>query len=95
METQQQEHREDVHFIVLTVITTGDDLSDKFNVNQPLQTVFNRALQEVGGGANRDQFTLEYEDQPLDVSRKIQEFVEQFGWSDGVVLELVPRPEVI
>lgn len=82
-------------FIEVTVITTGEDPTERFNVNQPLQVVFNRALQEVNGGANRDQFTLEFEDQPLELGRKIQEFVEQFGWLDGVVLELVPRPEVI
>lgn len=83
------------HFIELKVVTTGDDVEERFNVNQPLQVVFNRALQSVGGGANRDQFSLEYQDQPLDLGRRIRDYVDQFGWKDGTVLELVPRPEVI
>jgi hypothetical protein len=82
-------------FVVLKVITTGEDLEDRFNTTEPLTVVFNRALQAVGGSANRDQFTLEYQDQPLGLDRKIEEYVEQFGWEDGTVLELVPRPEVI
>jgi hypothetical protein len=82
-------------FVVLKVITTGEDLEDRFNTKEALKVVFNRALQAVGGGANRDQFTLEYQDQPLDLDRKIEEYTEQFRWEDGTVLELVPRPEVI
>lgn len=82
-------------FITLKVVTTGEDLEERFNVNQPLQVVFNRALQAVGGGGNRDQFTLEYQDQPLDLNRKIEEYVAQFGWTDSTVLSLVPRPEVV
>lgn len=83
-------------FIALKVITTGGDLEERFNVQEPLLVVFNRALQEVGGGANRDQFTLEYQDQPLDLSRRIGQYAEQFGWKEeGTILELVPRPEVI
>jgi hypothetical protein len=85
----------DERFITLKVVTTGEDFEDRFNVHQPLQAVFNRALQAVGGGANRDQFTLEYQDQPLDLARHISDYVDEFGWADGTVLELVPRPEVI
>ncbi len=81
--------------ITLTVVTTGEDITESFNVNQPLKVVFNRALQAVGGGANRDQFTLEFNDQPLDLERKIKDYVDELGWSDGTVLELVPRPEVV
>jgi|GEM_PF-2892334 len=82
-------------FINLKVVTTGQDLEERYNVQEPLQVVFNRSLQAVGGGANRDQFTLEYQDQPLDLSKRISDYVQQFGWKDGTVLELVPRPEVI
>lgn len=82
-------------FITLRVVTTGDDLEERFNVQQPLQVVFNRALQAVGGGVNRDQFTLEYNDQPLEVDKRIADYMNQLGWHDGAVLELVPRPEVI
>lgn len=82
-------------FIVLTVVTTGEDLNERFNVNEPLKVVFNRALQAVGGGANRDQFTLEFNDQPLDLERRIHDFVAELGWKDGTVLELLPRPEVV
>lgn len=81
--------------ITLTVVTTGEDITESFNVNQPLKVVFNRALHAVGGGANRDQFTLEFNDQPLDLERKIKDYVVELGWSDGTVLELVPRPEVV
>lgn len=82
-------------FIRLTVVTTGEDLNERFNVNQPLHVVFNRALQAVGGGANRDQFTLEYNNQPLNLDRRIEDYVAELGWTDGTTLELVPRPEVV
>lgn len=82
-------------FLNLRVVTTGKDLEDEFNRQEPLKVVFNRALQSVGGGANRDQFTLEFEDNPLDLDQRIGEAAEQFDWEDGTVLELVPRPEVI
>ena len=82
-------------FITLTVVTTGEDLQGRFNLREPLEVVFNRALQGVGGGANRDQFTLEYKDQPLDLARRIGDYVAQFNWTEGTVLELVPRPEVV
>jgi hypothetical protein len=82
-------------FVTLTVVTTGEDITERFNVREPLKVVFNRALQAVGGGANRDQFTLEFNDQPLDLERRIEEFVTELGWADGTVLELVPRPEVV
>jgi hypothetical protein len=82
-------------FIVLKVVTTGEDVEERFNVREPLKVVFNRALQAVGGGANRDQFTLEFQDQPLDLDKRIEDYLQQFGWTDGTILELVPRPEVI
>jgi hypothetical protein len=82
-------------FIEITVVTTGQDLTDRFNVQQPLQVVFNRALQSVGGGSHRDQFTLEFDGVELDLDVKIGEAAAQHGWGDGVELELVPRPEVI
>ena len=83
------------NFITLKVVTPGDDPEEPYNTHQPLQVVFNRSLQAVGGGANRDRFTLEYQDQELDLNRKIADYVAQFGWVDGAVLELTPRPEVI
>lgn len=82
-------------FIRLAVVTTGQDIEDRFNVRQRLRVVFNRALEAVGGGAHHVHFTLEYDDQVLDLERRIEDYVEQFGWEDGTVLELVPRPEVI
>ncbi len=87
--------KQDAQFIILKVVTTGEDIEERFNVQESLQVVFNRSLQAVGGGANRDQFTLEYQDQPLDLGRRIADYVQQFGWTDGTVLELVPRPEVV
>lgn len=81
--------------IQITVITTGDDLTDSLNLNQKLLVVFNRALALVGGGAHRDQFTLEFEDSVLDLNLRLRDAVEQFGWSDRVILHLVPRPEVV
>ncbi len=83
------------NFINIIVTTTGEDLDDRFNVHEPMQVVFNRALQAVGGGANRDLFTLEFNNQQLDLNRRIGDCAEQFGWGDRVELDLVPRPEVI
>jgi hypothetical protein len=82
-------------FIMLKVVTTGEDIEDRFNLHEPLKVVFNRALQAVGGGSNRDQFTLEFRDQPLELDKPIADDVRKFGWTNGTVLELVPRPEVI
>lgn len=82
--------------IRLVVITTANDLDDEFNVNQPLQVVFNKALHEVGGEPNRDQFALEFNDIVLsDLSRKIGDLAAEHGWTDGVTLELVPKPVVV
>lgn len=83
------------NFIIITVTTTGEDLEGRFNIHQPMEVVFNRALRAMGGGANRDLFTLEFNNQPLDLSRRIADYSAQFGWGERVELELVPRPEVI
>lgn len=82
-------------FIEITVVTTGDDLGERFNVNQPLRVVFNRALQSVGGGSHRSEFTLEFQNVELSLDQKIADASTQHGWGDEVELELVPRPEVI
>jgi hypothetical protein len=82
-------------FIQVTVVTTGEDLNDRFNVQQPLQVMFNRALQSVGGGSHREQFTLEYNGIELDLNATIGDAAAQHGWGNAVELELVPRPEVI
>lgn len=82
-------------FVAITVVTTGEDLSDSFNTNQPLRVVFNRALTSVGGGSHKGQFSLEYEGSELNLDQKIADAAAQYGWGDEVELELVPRPEVI
>ena len=82
--------------IRLVVVTTADDVDDEFNRNQPLQVLFTRALHEVGGEGNRDQFALEYSDIELsDLSRKIGDVAEELGWTDGTQLDLVPKPVVV
>lgn len=82
-------------FIRITVITTGEDLDDSFNVNQPMTVVFNRALESVGGGSHRNQFSLMFEGTELRLDQKIADAVAQYGWGETVELELVPKPEVI
>lgn len=82
-------------FLRITVVTTGDDLEAQFNSAEPMKVVFNRALAEVGGGPDREQFTLEYEDEELGLDQRIADVAERFGWGDEVTLELVPRPVVI
>lgn len=94
-QTSSVEHAKGAKFIIIRVVTTGDDLEERFNLQQPMQVVFNRAIELVGGGANRDRFTLEYRDQPLDLDRRIGDYAEELRWGDRVELELVPRPEVI
>lgn len=82
--------------IRLIVVTTADDVDDEFNIHQPLEVVFNRALHEVGGEPNRDQYTLEFNDIVLDdLARRIDNAAAEYGWSDGTTLELVPRPVVV
>ncbi len=82
--------------IRLVVVTTAGDVDQEFQLDQPLEVVFDRALHEVGGERNRDQFELEYKDAALsDLSRPIGDFVREFGWIDGTQLELVPKPVVV
>jgi hypothetical protein len=58
--------------------------------------LLNKALHEVGGEGNRDQFALEYNDVELsDLSRKIGDIAEELGWVDGTQLDLVPKPVVV
>ena len=83
------------NFIILIIITPGEDVEDKFNVNQPIRVVKHRALKGMPPGTNPDLFSLEYNDQALQDERKIKSYIEEFGWEDGTVLELVPHPEVI
>ncbi len=83
------------NFINITVITTGEDLTQRFNVHEPLKVVKERALHGLGPGTNPDLFVLEYQGQPLDEAKKIEDYISQLGWGDEVTLELVPRPEVI
>lgn len=82
-------------FITLVIITPGEDIEDQFNVNQPIRAVKHRALQGMPPGTDPNLFILEYNDQTLDEERKIKSYIEEFGWEDETVLELVPRPEVI
>jgi hypothetical protein len=82
--------------IRLIVVTTAGDLDDQFNLNEPIQVLFDRALHEVGGEGSRDQFGLEYDDVSLsDLSRKIGDLAQEFGWVDGTELDLVPKPVVV
>jgi hypothetical protein len=56
--------------IRLVVVTTAGDIDDKFRLDQSLQVVFGKALREIGGERNPDQFALEYPDVALaDLSR--------------------------
>jgi len=48
------------NFIHVIVVTTADDLDDRFNRHEPLRVVFERALALVGGQSQPDQFVLEY-----------------------------------
>lgn len=81
--------------IRLVVVTTADDIDDEFNLHQPLDVVFKRALRKVGGEGSPDQFALEFNDAPLDASRKIGDLAGELGWTDGTQLELVPKPVVV
>lgn len=82
--------------IRLVVVTTAGDIDDKFRLDQPLKVVFDKALHEVGGERNPDQFTLEYHDVALtDLSRTIGDYARELGWEDGTQLELVPKPVVV
>ena len=82
--------------ITITVVTTADDLEDEFNTHQPLRVVFERALTLVGGHAQREQFSLEFNSQPIvDLDRPIAELIGELGWGAQVELELVPKPVVV
>ena len=83
-------------FIQIEVVTTADDLDERFNTHEPLRVVFERSLTLVGGHGNPDQFTLEYENEPLtDLDRTIGDYASQLGWGEQVELELVPKPVVV
>lgn len=81
--------------IVLEIITTGEDVKEEFNINSPLKVVKVRAMKGLADPSQADNFILQYEGQTLDEHKKIEEYIELFGWQDGTVLELVPKPEVI
>lgn len=80
----------------ITVITTAGDVKDNYPTEQPLQAVFDAALVKVGGESTPEQFTLEYENEPLsDLTRTIASYAAELGWDKKVELELVPAPEVV
>ena len=83
------------HFIRLIVVTTGEDIDERFSVNQPVRALKARALHGLPPGSNPNDFVLEFEEQALEDDTKIKDYIDQFGWQDGTVLELVPRPVVI
>ena len=84
------------NFIHVIVVTTADDLDDRFNRHEPLRVVFEWALALVGGQSQPDQFVLEYNDEPLtDLDRTLGDLAEALGWGDEVELELVPNPVVV
>jgi hypothetical protein len=82
--------------IKIVVITTAEDLDRRFDLDEPLRNVFERALKLVGGSGQADQFTLEYRDQPLtELDRKLGDLARELGWRKHVELELVPKPVVV
>jgi len=82
--------------IRLIVVTTAGDIDDEFKLDRPLEHVFDKALREVGGEGDRDQFALEYHDAVLsNLSRTIGHFVKELDWTDGTQLEFVPKPVVV
>lgn len=84
------------NFIEVVVVTTADDLNERFNVHEPLRVVFEHALGLVGGHASPDQFALEFSDEVLtDLNRSLSEYAAELGWGDRVELELVPKPVVV
>lgn len=94
--SEPQGNQKDDRLIHVKVITTAKDLNEKFERQEPLQAVFSKALALVGGEGQPDQFTLEYNDQPLTMlDRSLGEYADEFGWSKQVELELVPSPVVV
>lgn len=93
---QQVKNSEHDQFVEVVVVTTADDLDDRFNKHEPLRVVFERARTLVGGHDQPDQFTLEYNNEPLnDLGRTIGDYATELGWGDRVELELVPKPVVV
>ncbi len=91
--TQNSKHDQ---FLEIEVVTTADDLDERFNTHEPLRVVFQKSLVLVGGQNNADQFTLEYANEPLtDLERTIGDYATQLGWGGRVELELVPKPVVV
>ena len=93
LEQKRRPHGREV--ITITVVTTAEDLVDDFHLRQPTRVVFKRALALIDAEANRDFYTLEFQNQPLDLDVRLGEHAARFDWGDAVELELVPRPEVI
>jgi hypothetical protein len=97
MAEQAQDHQvKHDRFIEIVVVTTADDLDERFNTHEPLRVVFEKSLTLVGGHGNPDQFTLEYDNEPLaDLNRTIGDYAAELGWDERVELELVPKPVVV
>ena len=82
-------------FITLIIITPGEDVEDEFNINRRIRVVKRRAMEGIPPNTDPSLFVLEYNDQPLDEEKKIKLYIDEFGWENRTMLELVPRPEVI
>lgn len=83
------------NLIRLTIVTTGEDVQANFNVNEPVKAVKMRALAGLAPGSKAEEFTLEYNNEPLDEDQRLAFYVEKFSLTNGSVLELVPNPVVI
>lgn len=70
----------------LTFIVNGTEtVVEQVNVNQPLHVSVNKALQQSGNsGRPLGDWQVLYNDQPLDINRK----VEEFNFPDNAVIFL-------
>jgi hypothetical protein len=93
-DSEQAEHHPKEYRI--TVITTADDLDEKFPHHDRLRIVFDRALALVGGPGEADQFELHYGEHALnDLEHTLGELGREYDWRHHVELELVPKPVVV
>lgn len=81
--------------IRICVNTTKSDIEQEFNVEQPIHTVKQAAIVGQFDPSQKDKYHLKYQNEVLDESKKIEAYVGQFGWEDGVCLDLETLPAPI
>ena len=73
---EEKEHEGNENQVSLTVIVNGKEVViEKVNVHEPLKVAVEKALKETGNtGRDISDWLVKWNDQDLDISKKVEEF---------------------